>query len=501
MPHDSDPTWNETVDRAEEALARADLPSTRSVPPPPGPWAWLRRAAAYLGIFLLAPNLLVVLLGEGVYLVRPPLNVDYALLAPIYVVGGSTLTAVAYGALLAIDLMRSVLPAFHFGPRSAIQAALAVSGLPPAVTLGAGALALAVIVLLALGARRLFRTQPRSIGAAALVLLLGGAAATAEDRLQAPGPEGEATVRMDLVTSALAFLYRGMEGSSTASPGASVRHGVAAATEPVFRALAMDRPLPGRVVLVIVESMGLPVDSAVEALQRAALSAPRIRTRYRLELDTVPFHGTTVPGELRELCQIGASTVEPGADGVPLGDCLPDRLGARGYHSVAVHGFSGVFFHRSAWYPELGFDEVYLGGAVQRLTGSTKRCGLVFVGSCDADIAQWIGRRLMARPDRQLVYWLTLNAHAPFPAPDPALTELQCDGAPRLEPDVCRLLRHHDLVLRALADAAMTPGLGPTLFIIVGDHAPPLATRAGRSRFHPEVVPAYLLWPRGDEDD
>lgn len=499
--HNPDHELNESVDRAEEALARANFPAAWTVPPPPGRWAWLRRAAAYVGVFLLAPNLLMVLLGTGVYLVRPPLDLDYALVAPIYAVAGGTPAAAAYGFLLAIDLMRSVLPAFHFGPRSAVQAALEVSGLPPVVTLAAGALALLVIVLLAWGARRMFRSQARSFGAAVVVLLVAGAAAGVEDWLQAPGPGGEAAVRIDLATSALSFLYHGMRAGPVSESGEPILQGVPSATAPVFRALAAERPLPDRVVLVIVESMGLPVDSAVEALQRAALSAPRVQSRYRLEVDTLPFHGSTVPGELRELCALRASTVHPEADALPLDACLPRRLGAHGYTSAAVHGFSGVFFHRSVWYPELGFHEVYLGGAVHRLTGEGERCGLVFVGSCDADIAHWLGRRLREPRDRQFVYWLTLNAHSPFPAPDPALTEVSCDAVPHLEPDVCRLLGHHDLVLRALADAASAPGLGPTLFVIVGDHAPPFATRGSRRRFHPDVVPAYLLWPRGGEDD
>ncbi len=499
--HNPDEQLDESVDRAEIALARSDLPPVRPVPAPPDRWAWLRTGAAYVGIFLLAPNLLMVLLGSVVYLVRPPLDVDYALVAPVYALAGGTPAAVAYGFLLAIDLMQSVLPAFHFSPRTAVQAALEVSGLPPAVTLGAGALALLGIVLLAWGARRVFRTQPRRLGAAVLVLALAGASAVAEDRLQASGPGGEAAVRVDLVTSALSFLYRGVRAGEVTGSAEPIRRGVPSATAPVFRALDAGRPLPDRVVLVIVESMGLPVDSAVEALQRAALSAPRVRERYRLEVDTIPFHGSTVPGELRELCAVEASTVRPDVAALPPEACLPARLGALGYRSVAVHGFSGVFFHRGAWYPELGFDEVYLGGAVHRLTGEAERCGLVFVGSCDADIAHWIGRRLQETSGRQLVYWLTLNAHSPFPAPDPALTELSCDDVPGLEPDVCRLLGHHDLVLRALADAASAPGIGPTLFVIVGDHAPPFATRGSRRRFHPDVVPAYLLWPRGGADD
>lgn len=480
-------------------MTPSDRSSVRPVPAPPGRWRWLRDAALYTVVFLGVPNLLVVVLGQAVYLVRPPVNLDYALLAPAFAVAGGAVTAGLFGLLLAVDLMRSVLPAFHLSPQAAVESALAVSGLPPLVTLGAGMAALVGIGLLAGAARRGLRPVPRRPGAAGLVLAAAAALAVAEDRLQAPGPDGEAALRTDVVTSAVSFLYQGVRaGRADAGP---VRHGVEAATDPVFAAMEAGRALPGRVVVVLVESLGLPVDPAVEALQRAALDDPRVRARYRLAEDTIRFRGSTVPAELRELCGLGVATVHPDTVALPLARCLPARLGERGYRTVGVHGFSGVFFRRSAWYPAL-FDEVYLGAAVHRLTGAPDRCGLVFVGACDGDIGRWLAGRLTdPGHGRQLVYWLTLNAHAPFPAPDPALTVVSCADLPGLEPEVCRLLGHHDLVLRSVAAAAVDPALEPTLFVIVGDHAPPFATHGSRRRFHPDVVPAYLLWPRGGADD
>lgn len=47
-----------------------------------------------------------------------------------------------------------------------------------------------------------------------------------------------------------------------------------------------------------------------------------------------------------------------------------------------------------------------------------------------------------------------------------------------------------------VAAAALDPSLPPTLFVVVGDHTPPFATRRKQGLFVPERVPYVVLAPR-----
>lgn len=58
----------------------------------------------------------------------------------------------------------------------------------------------------------------------------------------------------------------------------------------------------------------------------------------------------------------------------------------------------------------------------------------------------------------------------------------------------CGWFRIKRQTLAAVATAAVTPGLPPTVFVVVGDHAPP-SVDAARYRFSPRQVPFVVLAP------
>jgi len=251
------------------------------------------------------------------------------------------------------------------------------------------------------------------------------------------------------------------------------------------------------VVVVLVESWGLDSDLPVRDSLVKPYSLPNVIARYEVLQGTVPFYGSTIAGEARELCGnhlgfhiLNISTQE--AQG-----CFPDRLSALGYHSLAVHGLDGHMFNRSTWYRKIGFQEQWFGDELRKQ--KLPDCAGAFVGTCDAEIAEWIGRRLEkqdASPD--FVYWMTLNSHLPVPIPSGLRAGAPCLLIPLLsqQQSLCSWYQLVSNVHYSISLLAMTKLARPTIFVIVGDHAPPFANPTLRNQFSSTDVPFVLLLPR-----
>ncbi len=259
-------------------------------------------------------------------------------------------------------------------------------------------------------------------------------------------------------------------------------------------------PAPN-VVLVVVESWGAPVDPKLAQALTAPYSDPRIPQSYTVSYGTVPFTGLTVPGEARELCHstLGFGIVHPAADEPER--CLPAYFHTRGYKNVAVHGYVGQMFSRSSWYPKIGFDETWFEPDLKM--AGLPNCIGAFPGVCDASIAGWMGSSLLTRDRNQplFLYWVTLNSHVP----EPAHPDLRDDGVCATEPALdasaalCswfRIVRavHQSIQLVAIRQANGA-SLRPTVFILVGDHAPPFGNAALAAQFSSSQVPYVMLTP------
>ncbi len=99
-------------------------------------------------------------------------------------------------------------------------------------------------------------------------------------------------------------------------------------------------------VVIVVESWGMNSESSVRNALISAYAQPGLSARYEVLQGTVPFFGSTVVGEARELCgnMMGFHLLEASAQ--ELQGCLPDRLAALGYHRIAMHGMEGHMFDR-----------------------------------------------------------------------------------------------------------------------------------------------------------
>ncbi|MGD0798287.1 MAG: sulfatase-like hydrolase/transferase [Acidobacteriaceae bacterium] len=251
------------------------------------------------------------------------------------------------------------------------------------------------------------------------------------------------------------------------------------------------------VVLVLTESWGLATDDRVNEAQMAPFRTEAMARSYRVESGSVPFVGPTTSGETRELCGDSRGDSSIAAAASYFASCWPERLRREGYRTIAVHGFTPTMFRRQEWYGRFGFEEAAFLPELAR--GGAAMCDGAFPGICDADVAQWIGGRLMHPADGRpvFVHWVTLNSHLPVPRMDESLPREGCAAAGIDEGQ--SLCTWFGLVMRvqeSVARLAETPGLRPTIFVVVGDHAPPFVREDVRDRFSQTRVPYVVLMPR-----
>ncbi|WP_182466650.1 sulfatase-like hydrolase/transferase [Sphingomonas gilva] len=245
-------------------------------------------------------------------------------------------------------------------------------------------------------------------------------------------------------------------------------------------------------ILVVVESMGLPNDPTMRARLTTRWRQPDVAARYTLSEGAAPYFGSTTSGEIRELCGRWGDYYEL----VERSDagCLPAQLAAKGYRTTAMHSFAGDFFARDAWYPNIGFGRmIFREALVERGAGV---CPGVFPGACDRDVPTIMRAVLANDTQPQFVYWLTVNSHLPVPA-DAALRTGDCPAteiaAIRRFGMICRQFKLWDDIADALATQLVRPDFPDADILLVGDHMPPYFDRAQRSQFDPARVPWILL--------
>jgi hypothetical protein len=259
------------------------------------------------------------------------------------------------------------------------------------------------------------------------------------------------------------------------------------------------------VVLIVVESWGLLLDPHLAQALTAPYAETAIARSYRVTYGAAPFTGLTVPGEARELCHstMGFGILHPSAQMTE--QCLPGLLHALGYRNIALHGYAGEMFYRDSWYRELGFDRTWFAPELRQ--AGLPRCEGAFPGICDGAIARFIGDSLGdssgdSQPDARdarpkFIYWVTLNSHLPVPARPELPADNACAAQPALHGSaaLCSWFRLVRAVHASVSQVAAQTAARPTIFILVGDHAPPFANSRLRSQFSSSQVPYMMLTP------
>lgn len=456
-------------------------------------WISLRGCALLLAAFIL-PNLPFWIAARFIQVNhRGMFNADYVLAVVLCLFGARAFGGAVLVFAMVCDTLRNFDSIYHFTQQDVLYSVIYVRAVPVSVIAPVAGL---IVVGIALVALLWFKLVPAISGdgraKVALVLVSIVVVLKGVDTLH--GLNGYVQVResaksvRSVSESVVGFAVnvRGMFG--TPPPAVHLESASMKLFDQASYSSADATGDAPNVVLIVVESMG--VSSGSQGVYEHFLS-PSVTSRYLVETGKVHFFGGTVSGEYRELCGMTSGARIREQELARKAQCLPELMKARGFETEGIHGFEGRMFARQSWYSAIGFQRTTFLEQMDRMPGM-HICGGVFPGICDADIASYIGTRLRAGGKKKFIHWVTLNTHLPIER-NPREEEL-CRQAD--ERDVCELDLLLGRTLHAIAELATQEDLPPTEFIVVGDHAPPFATLARRSKFDQANVPFVRLTPR-----
>jgi Sulfatase len=247
------------------------------------------------------------------------------------------------------------------------------------------------------------------------------------------------------------------------------------------------------VLMIVVEALGQFTDPWRQSVLLQPFSDPELLKRYSVSTGSTTYYGSTTAAEMRELCNTRES-YELVLEGKEF-TCLPHQMEKHGYRTISLHNFTGNFFQRKDWYPRLGFETQLFRDDVSAY--ATRQCGGPFRGPCDVDMVPFISRQLREARKPTFFYWMTLSTHVPI-APHEGSPRLNCtrEGGPVGQVEVCYMTEMWMDVFESIA--RMTADIAPTEILLVGDHAPPLWSKAGRRLFTPGQVTWVRLTPKAN---
>jgi hypothetical protein len=434
---------------------------------------------------------------------RGLVNIEYLLLFSVALIFPNWLTVTALTAELTIALVEPLAHLYYFSPADAFRSFRYLAFVPPHVLL-----CYSLSVLLYIGGCALFlRTAlagvPR-VGSRRIALAVSAAMLcfwsydllTGHLRpLHTSTSHGDVDLRTTrVVRSPVASLVYSTFLLRHAGP--VVGHaGVGSALK-----RAMSEVEPGtapNVVLVLTESWGLALDQRLNAAEVAPYMSPQIKQAYRVETGTVKFYGSTTSGETRELCGDAVGRWGDSDATRSYDSCWPSQFDRKGYATLAVHGFTPTMYDRDSWYPKFGFSEQDFLPTLER--AGARVCNGAFPGACDTDVAEWIANRLEHEAaDRPMfVHWVTLNSHLPVADVRGPAADMNCHSAGIDDHgSLCAWFNRVLDVHKGVVEMAERPLMRPTVFVIVGDHAPPFLRPEARDRFSQSEVPWVILMPR-----
>jgi len=438
-------------------------------------------------VFVLLPVLLLFTI-EQLFVVQTGW-ISYEMLAMSLLVLwlSSGIVASIYLLLLFLQVLFAVGPAYHLSFASAAGWVGSVFQLPASTQLIALLIVLTFFLSGFFAARRMIDKQNSKLLLSTLVcfFLLAGFVV---DRFVEP------LVGRNLVTSNTLSLYQVARNEYSADARIAkedAQEYIASGSNVLFSSLKENRPLPSKILLVVVESLGFGNESTQTLQYKDIVDQSVDLNRYSVEYGQVNFRGSTVPGEIRELCQLRTSNVIVRIEQNRSENCLPILFKKAGYTTSAYHGYSGGFFDRFRLYRELGFDDRLFANTLLTKFKFSRRCGfLIFKGLCDADIAQQIKIQLGENKHTEFVYWLTLNGHQPVSASPTVGEYVDCEQMQMSPGSLCWTIQHAQVVSNSVVDIANS--VSDIGIIMVGDHSPG-GTNGGMSA---DDVPVITIFPK-----
>lgn len=457
-----------------------------------------RDSVIALAALVAFPTLLWLFMGRFWFLDRGLINIDFVLLGVMIGLLHRHFLALAVFGIVALDAVFAFAPAYHFSPASVAASVSELWLLDPVFTLSRAAIAMVVLIAGTWLMLRLLAqvSRKRHVVIASMVMLVLTLALDAGLVTGSTRSTGAAPMPVNVAFSAANNLRVAL--TTAMLPNSA---DVAVPTEAASIVLTNDlhrHALERKVVVVVVESLGSFTDPALEEMQLAPLLKLAEDGRHQVNRGQVVFRGSTVPGELRELCGLQLLTVRPEVKTLVDAECLPEQMAQAGYKTLAVHGFFGSVFSRNLWYPALAFNRIWFANELGGRISDIRRCGIAFRGWCDVDVWRAITHELDQDPEQsQFVYWLTLSAHLPVSSADEGEAARLC-RAPELADNnaVCGLMTTHHRLFAALSAYLRTPSGAGVRVLVVGDHMPPFVDQGSRVLFDASRVPFIDIRPR-----
>lgn len=438
------------------------------------------------------PSLIFFFIDQFWFIDRAVFNIDYLLVCLILVHFGPVYVAIGVACTLVLDIVFSFAPAYHFSLTSVLYSINDMFSLEPGFLIVEACKVIALILLGTISTYLSIRkTQSRKVVmAACAVSIIGLVLLDVKFSANSISERDANSIRYNIAASSINNLRLAVSTADQSSQVQSVQASESA-SQVLWAREATANEQYQSVILIVVESLGLINDRALNDIQIAPLLALESQAGIVTRSGVIAFEGSTVPGELRELCAIKLLAVHPDISILPIEDCLPRIMGERGYETLAIHGFIGTMFSRNRWYPALAFDDIWFAPELDRQDSEINRCGIAFHGICDVNVWKKIAALVSKEPvSKRFIYWLTLSAHLPVERTKPDDSFL-CSDHPSLtrNAQVCDLVRRHRQLFSELAMSVKNGELKNTRIILVGDHAPPFLDDKTRSLFSSEYVP------------
>ena len=418
-------------------------------------------------LYLLLPNALFCIVAFAAGVGRPYINLDYGLVIFLMLVGLRGTGVFIFFLLMLIDLLLiagQIFPVVRLGDILYLSEFFLLASRDYQIASLALVLLIATkcIVLYRLRSRHNERFAATLLGAMALLYLFDlRAGATSQ-----PHEIWTLSSHHPIASQLENFLeYRANEFFKNIQQEGEPFTSIPGDASAVSYWSALHRPKP-RLLLVVVESWGV---ARQREIHEALLQPLRDIKGVRIEQGILPFDGTTIAGELRELCQLAPNhfNLAPVQQGFER--CLPNRLKAQGYETLAMHGAVSQMYDRRDWYPRAGFDK----SIFYESRSWPSRC-YSFPGACDLDMMAEVAR-FFSTPGKRFMYWLTLNSHSTYDPRDIRLDAFDC-SAFSIPDDLraCRYLKLQAQFFEGLARLLRVEAMRGVEVMLVGDHSPPM---------------------------
>jgi hypothetical protein len=233
------------------------------------------------------------------------------------------------------------------------------------------------------------------------------------------------------------------------------------------------------IVLIIIESLGIPEKHENDPNFNYGHILNRYPELKLIKNGIVPSVGSTVSGEMRELCGKAVPGVKILDD---YSQCWPIKLSAQGYQTIAVHSYRSSFFERRTWWKDAGFKKrVFMDTSVNMYPMFTNGA---LNGFSDREMLEGELRSIDTR-NKTFFYYLTSNSHLPVPYG----TTVQNS----LEQALDNVLS--GVTARQKTNFTARKEKPHIRLVIVGDHPPPVIG-SERGTYVDKAVPFWIFEPK-----